>query len=278
MVADGYCHTRDICDVNFYATPVVPIGLLPGAAAGLEASLMGHSPDGFTPTGPALKGAIQQAKQYAAAHPDYKVAVILVTDGLPGGFTDAYTLGNLVTGFQRTECNPTDIPSIAATAAAAATGTTPVPTFVIGVFTDKDSNDGNAQPKLDMLASQGGTGAAVVINATQDVSQLLQNALAKIRTTEIACEYKIPPPSAGTIAFDKVNVAFTAGSGTTTTLGYGSAEADCGPKVGWHYDVPDPNKATPSSIVICADTCKQFQSDSSGRLDIQLGCQTVIIP
>ena len=58
----------------------------------------------------------QAAQQYAAAHPEYKVAVVLVTDGLPGGFTDVYAAGTLVRGIQRAACEPLDIPGIASIA------------------------------------------------------------------------------------------------------------------------------------------------------------------
>ena len=102
-----------------------------------------------------------------------------------------------------------------------------------------------------------------------------------LRTTAIACEYKIPPPKSGTIDFlKKVNVTFKAGDGTVTTLGYGKGDVQtvCSkPGVGWHYDVdPDTSATDPSSIIICDQTCKQFQSDSAGQVDILLGCATII--
>jgi hypothetical protein len=283
-IVAGYCNQRDVCDDNVYATPVVPIAPLPGAATALLASLSAHTPDGYTPTAPALRGAIKQAQQYAVAHPEYKVAVVLVTDGLPGGFTDVYQMGTLVRGYQHAACEPLDIPGIAKLASDAASppaGSTnpPIPTFVIGVFSDAEASAGVVQPKLDTLASNGGTGSAVIINTNSDVTTALQTALNKIRTTAIACEYKIPPPTSGNIDFMKVNVTFTAGNGTVTTLGYGKDAAACGTKVGWHYDVdPNAGNGNPSSIVICDDNCKQFQSDSAGHVDFQLGCETIIIP
>jgi hypothetical protein len=143
MAYSGYCHARDVCDVTTYATPVVPIAPLPGSTAGqamtLATSLSGHTPDGYTPTGPALKGAIQYAQQYAGSHAGHKLAVVLVTDGLPLGFTDYFdpNTGIIHYGFPRSECSPNDIPGIAALAAAAAkppAGMPAIPTFVIGVY------------------------------------------------------------------------------------------------------------------------------------------------
>ena len=254
----GYCHGRDRCDVPSYATPAVPLAALPGAAPALVASLGAHQPDGLTPTGPALSGALQAAQARATAAPDHRVAVVLVTDGLP------------------TECTPVDIPAIAALASAGATGTPPTPTFVIGVFGPAEAM--TATPNLDALAVGGGTGSAVVIDTSQDVTKALQAALNRIRTMAVACTYKIPPPSTGAIDFHKVNVQLTGGNGTTSTIGYVNGKASCDPtRGGWYYDVDPATGQTPTTIIACDATCTQFQSDAAARVDIVLGCQTIVI-
>jgi hypothetical protein len=138
---------------------------------------------------------------------------------------------------------------------------------------------GQVQPKLDMLAAGGGTDKAVIINTASDVTQALLSALNKIRTTAIACEYKIPPPTSGVIDLHKVNVKFVGSGGDSTTLGYGVGKDSCGPKVGWYYDVdPDADAGTPTSIKICPSNCSQFQADTGGHVDIELGCMTFVIP
>jgi hypothetical protein len=256
--ADGSCHARDRCDVPSYTTSAVPIAVLPASAAGLITSLTMHQPDGLTPTGPALSGAIQSARARAAATPDRKAAVVLVTDGLP------------------TECTPVDIPGIAAVAAAGAGGTPAVPTFVIGVFGPTEA--ATAAPNLDALATGGGTGRAVVIDTSQNVTQALQTALNRIRTTAVACEYKIPVPSGGAIDFGKVNVQLTGAGGASTTIGYVNGKASCDPaRGGWYYDVDPATGATPTSIIACDATCTQFRSDVAARVDIVLGCKTIVI-
>ena len=80
----GYCDLRDICMSSEYATPNVPLETLPDSSDALANSLSGHTPDGYTPTGPALTGAISWAQQQLTNNPNHKVAVVLVTDGLPG--------------------------------------------------------------------------------------------------------------------------------------------------------------------------------------------------
>lgn len=254
----GNCRARDICDVAAYATPAVSIGVLPGAATGLIASLGAHQPDGLTPTGPALSGAIQYAQQRVTANPNRKLAVLLVTDGFPS------------------ECTPVDIPAVAAVAAAGAARTPPIPTFVIGVFGPDEAV--LAPMNLNVLAQAGGTGSAVVINTNQNVTQVLQTALNQIRTTAVACEYKIPPPTVGAIDFGKVNVQFTSGSGAATTIGHVTGKATCDPtRGGWYYDVDPSTGQAPTSIVACDVTCSQFRASAAARVDIVLGCQTIVI-
>ena len=254
----GNCRARDRCDVPAYATPAVAIATLPGAAPALAASLTMRQPDGLTPTGPAVAGAIAAAQARATANPGHKVVVVLVTDGFP------------------TECTPTDIPAITAVAMTAAAGTPAVPTFVIGVFTPEEAAD--ATINLNALAKGGGTGTAVVIDTNQNVTQVLQTALNQIRTTAVACEYKIPPATGGAIDFGKVNVQFTSGNGPPTTIGHVTGKAACDPtRGGWYYDVDPATGGKPTSIVACDSTCGQFRAATTARVDIVLGCQTIVI-
>jgi hypothetical protein len=259
---DGYCAGRDICAIPPYATPAVPMAPLPGAAAGLIASLGTHEPDGLTPTAPALSGAIQYARQRAMTNRGRKVAVILVTDGFPS------------------ECMPSDIPGVAGVAAMGVAGNPSIATFVIGVFAPADA--AMATMNLNALAVGGGTGQAVVISTQQDVTVMLQTALNQIRTQAVACQYLIPPPSGGAIDFNKVNVQVTSGAGATAnlpaTVGYVKTKAGCDPvRGGWYYDVDPASGGTPTSIFACDASCTAFRADLTIQVDIVLGCQTVMV-
>jgi hypothetical protein len=278
----GYCHARDVCDVTAYATPVVPIAALSGSATGqaaaLATSLSGHSPDGYTPTGPALKGAIQYAQQYANSHAGHKLAVVLVTDGLPLAFTDYFDTqtGIIHPGFPRAECNPSDIPGIAGVAAAGATpaaGTPAVPTFVIGVASQQELS--SIGTMLNQIATGGGTAPAIQIATSQDVSAVLRTKLAEIRTKAIACDYKLPATG---VDFKKVNVSFTSGAGADTAVGHapidGTDGSGCDARGGWYYD-KDPASGTPTKITACPTTCSMFQTDLNGHVNVVLGCPTI---
>lgn len=267
----GYCHARDICDAGDYATPIVPIMTLPGGEPMLTKSLMGHLPAGFTPTGPALTGALQYANQQLTAHPDHKVAIVLVTDGLPGGF---------IPGMPNAACAPSDIPGVAGIAAS---GLPAIPTFVIGIFGPGDLVDPtiNPQANMNMIASAGGTGTAVIVDTSMDVTSQIQTALKQVQTASIACQYTIPAPSGGTaLDYNKVNVYFSTSAMASTALFYVGSKDRCDPdKGGWYYDVNPATGGTPKEIIACDQSCtQQFKTDPSAQVNIALGCMTIIIP
>jgi hypothetical protein len=274
----GYCHLRDRCDAAYYAMPDVAVGNLDGTTGGqaalLGAALTAKSPAGYTPTGPALSGALMFARQRIGSMPTHRVAVVLVTDGLPGGF-----LGSAGTGFPPAECLPGDIAGISALASGAmgAGGTPPVPTFVIGVFAPGAAAQ-TAQTNLDMLAKAGQnstTATAVIIDTGQNVATALQNALKAVQSKAIACEYKLP---AGGVDFKKVNVSFTSGSGSASTVGHapidGTDGSGCDARGGWYYD-KDPASGAPTKITACPASCSMFQTDLNGHVDVVLGCPTI---
>jgi hypothetical protein len=75
-----------------------------------------------------------------------------------------------------------------------------------------------------------------------------------------------------------VNVQFTSGTGQTVTIGNVHDRAACSPtKGGWYYDVDPSTGATPRTINICPTACAPLQADPAGRVDILLGCTTVVI-
>lgn len=88
--------------------------------------------------------------------------------------------------------------------------------------------------------------------------------------TPLPCVYLVPEPPAG-MSFDRtrVNVLYTPGSGAVPA--YLPSVTDCsGSGVGWYYDDP----VSPTQILLCPTTCATVSADSTGRIDIALGCQT----
>jgi hypothetical protein len=92
-------------------------------------------------------------------------------------------------------------------------------------------------------------------------------------TAPLPCEFLVPDPPAD-LALDvmRVNVSYTSGAGTTSVIPYvGDAGVCSGP--GWYYDDP----RNPATISLCAASCDVVGADHGGRVDITLGCETVLL-
>jgi hypothetical protein len=265
---DNYCRSRDVCTAASYGTPAVPMTALPSGAQSLSDALNARMPDGFTPTGPALTGAIQFAQTHQTANPGHKVAIVLVTDGLPGGF---------IPGSPPPACTPGDVAGVSTLVQSGSMGTPPIPTFVIGVFGPCDLIDQNIRPQenLDTWAVSGGTAKAILISTDKDVAAELRKALTDIRTSAIKCRYETPKPGEATIDYGLVNVTFTPAPGSApTTLNYVTNAAGCDPTAGgWYYDVDPETGGTPAEIITCEQSCSAFQSAGSASVvNVVYGC------
>jgi Mg-chelatase subunit ChlD len=242
----GFCVLEGSCDLSQYTTPAVPIGLLPGNAAALVTSINAQTPFGYTPTGPALQGAVNYARTFAQANPTHSVAIVLATDGLP------------------TECTPTNINQIANIAAGAASGSPSIKTFVIGVFAATDTG---AQTNLNAIASGGGTAPAYLVDSGGNVAQGFIDALNQIRGKTLGCEFQMPKPEAGVVDPTEVQVKYTPSSGTVQVLPNVSGSGACSGDQ-WYYD----NGANPTKITLCPALCTKVKAETNPQIDISLGC------
>ena len=206
------------------------------------------------PMGPAARGVLTHLRARQMANPGRKVALILVSDGLPGA------------------CTRNDIPSIAMDLQAAFMGTPSIPTYVIGVFSQAELM--RSQPQLDQLAMGGGTMTAFVLTATDDLNMRLLDALNQIRGAALACEYRIPAPQAGgSIDYGKVNVRYTGAAGPQN-IPYVERMDRCDPmRGGWYYDT-NPAMGKPARVMICPASCSQFKTDKSAQVELVFGCAT----
>lgn len=238
-----------------YATPTV--ALTNAADPAFTKAIDATKPSGGTPTLPALTGAIAYAKQVAAARPGDKTAVVLVTDGEPG-FWDA-SQNAFVPG-----CADNDVAHAAAAAKTAFEASPAVPTYVVGVGSKLDS--------LNAIAAAGGTKSAVIVDTADPAKTKtdIVNALGAIRTSEVSCDFSIPPSPAGqTLDPYAVNVVLTQADGTQQVVGYSKT---CGTAGGWQYD----DVAHPTRILLCADACSAARTSSLGKVSIAYGCKTQV--
>jgi hypothetical protein len=239
-----------------YETPVVPIGDLPSSAAAMTDTLALTIPQGSTPTGPAVRGALAHLRARAAANPLRKPVLVLATDGLPSG-CDAPAL------------NPAS-PSVMALSAARM-ATPAVNSYVIGVFAQAQL--GRALTTLNSLATAGGTGSAFVLMTGTDLSQRFLEAVNQIRGTALGCEFIIPPPTRGTIDFEKVNVRYTGPAGTEDLRYVGSSDRCDAARGGWYYDV-DPAGGRPARVLLCPATCTRVKDTAGVSVQLRFGCKT----
>jgi hypothetical protein len=242
----------NLCDVASYAKPDVPIQSLPGNAVAIAASLDAHHPLGGTPTLPALQGAVQYAAAWASSHPTHTVVVILATDGVPDG------------------CDST-VETVSAAAASAVAAKPSIRTAVIGVGTGFESS-------LDQIAVAGGLTSTTGPHKYFPVEEGPKagtgffDALDKVRTLSLSCEYALPTASDPTVDPERVNVEYTPGNGSAqTTLVRVNGAADCASTPdGWYYDDPK----SPSLIQLCAAPCTRINDDVTGHVDLVFGCKS----
>jgi len=228
------------CLVSDYATPDVPIGLLPATAPAIVNSLNAHGPNGGTPTFPALDGAIQYASGYAAQNPGRKTIVVLATDGAPN------------------DCN-SNVNNVSQVAQAGYQANPSVQTFVIGV-----GDTGN----LNQIAQAGGSGQALVVSNANAGQEFLA-AMNQIRGMALSCEFNIPLPDNQPPNYNEVNVKHN-----DDLIYKVGTDAECDPtRGGWYYDDP----AAPQFIRLCPATCDLITT-AQGRIDIELHCPTVPLP
>jgi hypothetical protein len=247
------CVGQTKCSAGDYSTPAVAISAAPERSAAIIASLESQAPNGLTPTGPALEGALIQAQAWAEEHPDRQVVTLLVTDGFP------------------TECAPTEIPDIAALAQRAVTAARPVRTFVVGVFSDFDLA-GDGQARLDAVARAGGTDTALIVNTAGDVTQDFLAALDAVRTTSLSCDFSLD--SDALLDFERVNLQVTDPGGVKTPLfNVGDAPGCSADGNGWYY-VRD-SAGVPTQIRVCPAACDALQSGEA-TAELQVGCATLI--
>lgn len=234
------------CDVESYSTPVVPIGSLGDNQDEIIEALEDQQPMGLTPTYPALAGAIEYAKGYAADNPARQAVVVLVTDGYP------------------TECEPTDVTTIAELAEESWAEVPRVPVFVIGI---------DGEHNLRQIASAGGTREPFVVEGEGSTERLV-TALKNITTDTARCEFEIPPsPDPDFLSPDteRVQVIYTPGSGDPQEIPRVSGYAACAsaPNGGWYTGGFDAD-GKPTKIVVCPCSCANF---AAGSVEVTLGCK-----
>lgn len=241
------------CEVSAYGAPAVEVGVLPDRADALGEALGSLQPVGETPTGPALRGACDYARDYRSANDEHQVVLLLLTDGRPEAPTTCR-------GGQNTCC-----PSLedAVQAAGECRNATGIRTFVVGV--------GPLLENLEQIAVAGGTGQAYLVEGG-DVGTAVRTALNRIRgAAAIPCELELPAPPAGeALDLDRINLSYEADDCSLALFSAVRTAADCADEDGWYYD---PEAA--GRLLLCPRSCERV-SGPGGNLYYSVGCETRI--
>jgi hypothetical protein len=245
-----------VCDATRYQQLAVAVAELPAGALPLIRMLSMRRPGGATPMAEATIGTLTNLRNRQAAMPGRHAAMIIATDGLPGG------------------CSNQDIPSIADTLYTASQTTPRVPTYVIGVLDAMDRV--YAEGALGQLARAGGTDKPIILDPAQNLTQKLVDALDQVRNDALPCEFEIPTDSGKAIDYGNVNLHFQ-GATADDNIPYVGAVAQCdAARGGWYYDV-DPKMTTPKRVIACPASCTRLKAEPNGKVDLRFGCKTILI-
>jgi hypothetical protein len=214
---------------------------------------------------------------YAAANLPQDQFMLLITDGQPG--YAEWCVGNGVPSVANPSLQDLTDPIVNQIGVANAAG---IRTFVIGSPGSEAGPDTNidTRPWMSRAARAGGTSLANCVDAgpnfchfdltqSQDFARDLGLALQQIATKVVPCVYDVVPPDGGTIDPDLVNLYYTAGD-DSRYLVLENLSSSC--DLGWHY-----TDATSTQIEICGTTCDQIKSDPGARLELEFGCEPVMI-
>jgi hypothetical protein len=240
------------CDANQYATPVVPLALMPVAGPQIVAAMQALTPSGLTPTVPALTGAFRYAMSEKQKDATREKVLVMISDGFP------------------TQCSlksPSDVANVIKEAAAAPI---PIRTFIIGIGSPNSLDA--AKFNLQNYARAGNTGKLpYVLDETagaDGVRDQLVTTLLNISASSLACDYEVSPPSADWVV-DPTHVMFTfqPNEGNLQEIPKVSSSAACArsPNGGWYFD----SESTPTKITVCPCTCSNF---GAGKATVVYGC------
>lgn len=243
--------TGDQCSSSLYKTLAVPIAPLPDNVIPIQQRLLSTDANGgATPMRAGLEGSIAAMRDFLTANPLHEGVVILVTDGDPNSCGDVSSVVGAATG-----------------GAKPPSGTRAVHTFAVGMA---GATFGNLN---QIAAAGGGFPTAFDVGAGATAQQALVDALEKVRTGALGCEYTLPLPPAdkGVLDLDSVVFEFTPGKNDPkVTMRRVADKEACGATTGgYYYDDPK----NPTRVVLCPVSCDTVRGGTAeATIELGFGC------
>jgi hypothetical protein len=241
----------DQCNGSLYKNLAVPIAPLPENVIPIQQKLLSTDADGgATPMSSGLEGSIGAMRDFLSANPMHEGVVILVTDGDPTSCGAVSSVVGVATGGAKP---PSGVPV--------------VHTFAVGM-------DGATFGNLDQIAAAGaGFPTAFNVGAGATAQQALVDALEKVRTGALGCEYTLPlpPPERGVLDLSSVVFEFTPGKNDPKVSMSLVADKDaCGATTGgYYYDDPK----NPTRVILCPSSCDQVRGGTAdATVQLAFGC------
>lgn len=261
----GLTNGNDDCGAAKYSVPAVAVAPLVGNRTALLSAIDTTLPGSFTPTAPAVAGALEYALQVAQRPENANIpsVVILASDGIPSecGPTGSdgamiVSFGEIIDTLRQYSQPPVD--------GSGNPTQPPIRTYLVG--TQELASNANS------LAQAGGGQAFLVggaAGAGVDLEAKFLDALLRIVVKPLSCEVELPQMAPGTneaIDFEQVRVRFTgATSGVVTEFPRSEGPATCGANSAWYYD----DQLEPTKIIFCKTACQNL---GAGDLKVELGC------
>jgi len=280
----------DTCGVA--SQPVVAVAAADGATlSSLESILRGTTPAGGTPIVGAVTLAYQHMHEEAGAGIECPGAdcpcaappcgangnryVVLITDGEESCAADDAEQRAWLDGLLDDEATQA-VQANVRTFVVGAPGSEPARGFLSELAFRGGTAKNAGQCAHDRLSGQGD--CHFDMTETTDFAADFAQVLKEISGAALGCEFAVPTPVTGETE-NTVNVQITDGvDGAAPECLPRDDTASCdGGANGWQFAKSPDGSIDRSKIVLCGSACGRVDADASARVDVLVGCETIVL-
>jgi von Willebrand factor type A domain len=113
------------------------------------------------------------------------------------------------------------------------------------------------------------------MTTSTDFAGSLAAALGNVSGAALGCEFAVPT-NGGPVTPGSLNVQFRASQGDPTCFAYDATACDAGAN-GWQFATKPDGTQDLTRVVICGAACDQVRADALAKVDVILGCETIML-
>jgi hypothetical protein len=113
------------------------------------------------------------------------------------------------------------------------------------------------------------------MTSTQDFAAALGSALGSISGAALGCEFAVPQTGVA-VSKGSVNVQYRPSKADPVCFKYDDRVCE-GAADGWQFAKKSDGSSDLSRVVICGKACEQVRADAGARVDVVLGCETIVL-